>query len=93
MGLTLTYMYTNNIGVELLAAIPFSHVVDGTGGLTGVAIAEVKHLPPTLTVNYYPLASSSKVQPYIGAGINYTYILDTDSKIAGTDVDFDSSWA
>ena len=45
LGLTFTYMATDNIGVELLAATPFRHKV-GTAA-TG-NIATVHHLPPTL---------------------------------------------
>lgn len=45
LGLTFTYMATDNIGVELLAATPFRHKI-GTRA-TG-DIATVHHLPPTL---------------------------------------------
>ena len=50
LGLTLSYMLTDNWGVELLAATPFSHSVS-TPGLGEVA--KVKHLPPTLMAQYY----------------------------------------
>jgi len=99
LGLTLTYMYTDKIGIELLAATPFEHTVTATGAVIGGAdVADIKHLPPTLTLNYYFGDSNSKVQPYIGAGINYTIFFDesADSQfeaIAGnTDVDLDDSW-
>jgi len=92
VGLTVTYMYTDNIGVELLAATPFKHHLSGTGGLAGVSVADTKQLPPTVTVNYYPLASSSQVQPYVGAGINYTNFFDVNSNLAGTNVELDDSW-
>lgn len=69
LGLTATYMLTNNIGIELLAATPFQHSisVDALGHF-----ADVKHLPPTLSVQYFPMDSGSKFQPYVGAGLNYT---------------------
>ena len=47
LGLTFTYMATDNIGVELLAATPFRHKI-GTRA-TG-DIATVHHLPPTNSV-------------------------------------------
>ena len=50
LGLTFTYMATDNIGVELLAATPFRHKV-GTAA-TG-NIATVHHLPPTLMAQWY----------------------------------------
>lgn len=67
LGLTLSYMLTDNWGVELLAATPFSHSVS-TPGLGEVAKA--KHLPPTLMAQYYFGDANSKVRPYVGAGIN-----------------------
>ena len=75
LGLNFAYMLTDNIGIELLAATPFSHDV-GTKGLGGLKLGELKHLPPTLSVVYYPLEKTSAFQPYVGAGINYTWFFD-----------------
>ncbi|EWC40653.1 outer membrane beta-barrel protein [Pseudomonas stutzeri] len=75
LGLNFAYMLTDKIGIELLAATPFSHDV-GTKGLGGLKLGEVKHLPPTLSVVYYPLEKNSAFQPYVGAGINYTWFFD-----------------
>jgi outer membrane protein len=82
LGLNFAYMMTDNIGIELLAATPFSHNV-GVKGMPGAFaglngnLGELKHLPPTLSVVYYPLDASSAFQPYVGAGINYTWFFDT----------------
>ena len=91
LGLTLSYMLTDNWGVELLAATPFSHSVS-TAGLGEVA--KVKHLPLTLMAQYYFGDANSKVRPYVGAGINYTTFFDEQGRGAldGTDVSVDSSW-
>ncbi|BBT64939.1 OmpW family outer membrane protein [Aeromonas caviae] len=91
LGLTLSYMLTDNWGVELLAATPFSHSVS-TAGLGEVA--KVKHLPPTLMAQYYFGDANSKVRPYVGAGINYTTFFDEEGRgaLTGTDVSVDSSW-
>ena len=75
LGLNFAYMVTDNLGLELLAATPFSHDV-GTKGLGGLKLGELKHLPPTLSVVYYPLEKNSAFQPYVGAGINYTWFFD-----------------
>lgn len=73
LGLNFGYMITDNFGVELLAATPFSHDVS----LKGVGkIAETKHLPPTLVAQYYFGNSNSKFRPYIGAGVNFTNFFD-----------------
>lgn len=70
LGLTATYMLTANLGVGVLAATPFEHDIQAKG--LGVKGGEVKHLPPTLTLQYFPCDSDAAVQLYIGAGINYT---------------------
>ncbi|WP_312764420.1 OmpW/AlkL family protein [Stutzerimonas balearica] len=75
LGLNFAYMLTDKVGLELLAATPFSHDV-GTKGLGGLKLGEIKHLPPTLSVVYYPLEKTSAFQPYVGAGINYTWFFD-----------------
>lgn len=80
LGLTFTYMATDNIGVELLAATPFRHKV-GTGP-TGT-IATVHQLPPTLMAQWYFGDAQSKVRPYVGAGINYTTFFNEDFNDTG----------
>uniref|UniRef100_UPI002404DEF7 OmpW family outer membrane protein n=1 Tax=Pseudomonas viridiflava TaxID=33069 RepID=UPI002404DEF7 len=80
LGLTFAYMLTNHVGIELLAATPFNHTVSVKGlgpGLDG-KLADVKHLPPTLSLQYYPMEPSSRFQPYAGVGINYTTFFDND---------------
>lgn len=79
LGLNFAYMITDQIGVELLAATPFTHDVSikGMGGLDG-KLGEVTHLPPTLSAVYYPLGGNSAFKPYIGAGINYTVFFDEE---------------
>ncbi|MBV5469181.1 outer membrane protein OmpW [Klebsiella pneumoniae] len=94
LGLTFTYMATDNIGVELLAATPFRHKV-GTGP-TGT-IATVHQLPPTLMAQWYFGDAQSKVRPYVGAGINYTTFFNENfndtGKAAGlSDLSLKDSW-
>lgn len=94
MGLTFTYMATDHIGVELLAATPFRHKV-GLGP-TG-NIATVRQLPPTLMAQYYFMDSQSKGRPYVGVGINYTTFYDADFNSTGrsaglSDLSVKDSW-
>lgn len=82
MGLTLGYMFTDNIGMELLAATPFQHKV----GLNSTGtIAEVKQLPPSLMAQYYFGDKRDKLRPYLGLGINYTTFYDTNFNQTGRD--------
>lgn len=71
LGLTGTYMITDNIGVELLGATPFSHSIDGNIPSMNKNLGEVvklKQLPPSLYLQYYFLDKDSPSRPYIGAG-------------------------
>ena len=100
--LNVTYMASEHVGVELLAATPFEHTVS-TGGLSGyglsdVELGKIKHLPPTLSALWYPMPGNSKFQPFIGLGVNYTVFFDEDvsgeaQKALGADnLSLDDSW-
>jgi len=85
-GISFTYFITPKIGVEVLAATPFSHDIVGDGVVAGAGkLGETKHLPPTVSVQFYPMASDSKFQPYIGAGLNYTTFFDEETTQTLTD--------
>lgn len=77
LGLSFTYMLRPYLGVELLAATPFKHDIKATGAISGLGkLGSTKQLPPTLTLQYYPLGGSSPLQPYVGVGVNYTHFFD-----------------
>lgn len=93
VGLNFGYMLTDNWGLELLAATPFTH--DVSLGALG-KIAETKHLPPTLVAQYYFGDAQSKLRPYIGVGVNFTNFFDNeftnDLDGALTDLSLSNSW-
>jgi len=101
LGLTATYMLTNNWGLEVLAATPFKHTVYAQGAtLTSLGvnkIADIKHLPPTLSAIYY-FDLNNAIQPYLGLGVNYTIFFnenassDLTSALGKSDVSLDNSW-
>lgn len=85
LGLNLVYFYSPHLAIEVLAATPFSHDI----GLDTVgALGNTKHLPPTLSANYYFAEPRSAFQPYIGAGVNYTIFFDEQFTSANTDAGF-----
>ncbi|CAN7225584.1 OmpW/AlkL family protein [Pseudomonas solani] len=93
LGLNFAYMLTDHFGLELLAATPFEHEVKLKGTALDAAngsLGSLKHLPPTLSVVYYPLESQSAFQPYVGAGINYTWIYDEHVGSGATAAGFDN---
>lgn len=78
LGITFTYMLNDNFGVGVLAATPFSHTVTAKGLGPDFKAIDLKHLPPTVSLQYFPMASGSKFQPYVGAGLNYTLFFDEE---------------
>ncbi|WP_447528490.1 MULTISPECIES: OmpW/AlkL family protein [unclassified Vreelandella] len=64
------YLFTPNVGLELNSSEKFEHTLNtGSAGNIG----SIDRLPVNLLVNYYPLGGfDSPVQPYVGAGLNYT---------------------
>jgi outer membrane protein len=68
----LTWMATNHLGFELIAATT-KHTASGITGTTGAIgpLATSWVLPPTLTAQYHPV-THGPVRPYVGAGVNYT---------------------
>lgn len=77
LGLTLTYMLSPKVGVELLGATPFEHDIT----LSGTTIGSTKHLPPTVNLLFFPLDAGSAVQPYVGAGVNYTHFWGEENNL------------
>lgn len=94
LGITFSYMFTDNIGLGVLGAYPFEHDIEAKGSISGLGkVGSTKHLPPTVTLQYY-FNNSSRFTPYIGAGVNYTYFFDEDTKgaLSSTDLNLDDSW-
>ena len=83
------YFVADNLGIEVLASLPFKHdiAIDGLG-----TVGEAKHLPPTVSLQYH--FGQGKVKPFVGAGVNYTRFFDekTTGPIAGTDLSLKPSW-
>lgn len=67
--LTVEYFITDNLAIEALAALPFKHDVR----LNGTSAARITHLPPTVSAKHY-FRPDGKVMPYLGLGLNYTWI-------------------
>ncbi len=96
LGLSLTYMFDSHWGLEVLAASPFSHSIDGTGALKGLNIGKTKQLPPTVSAIYQ---WGDKTKYHVGVGLNHTVFFDTQTSSAltsalganTTDLDLSSS--
>lgn len=83
--LDFSYFVTRNIALELILATRRHEVTAG-----GAPVGSVKHLPPTVTVQYHFLPDE-QFRPYIGAGLNYTRFYSVN--LAGGALTVDkSSW-
>jgi len=85
-----TYFFTPNVGFEVLAASPFSH--DIKLAADGTKVGEVKHLPPTFSLQYH-FDTGGAFKPYVGAGLNYTLFFDekTEGPLSGLSLKLDDS--
>lgn len=68
------YFFADNIGVELLGAIPFHHDITLTDATGATIDARTQHLPPTLSLQYHfdGYNMPMNVKPFVGVGVNYT---------------------
>lgn len=91
-GLTASVVYfvAPTIAVDLLVAAPYRHDIHLKDG--GSKVASTDHLPPTLSLVWYP-AVAGKLKPYVGAGLNYTMFFNeqTTGALAGTHLSLDDS--
>ncbi|CAM3469174.1 MULTISPECIES: OmpW family outer membrane protein [Psychrobacter] len=88
------YFFADNVGVELLAAIPFHHDITLTDADGNKIDAKTQHLPPTLSLQYhfdgYDLPMN--VKPFVGVGINYTTFFKERIYLGnGNDLELDDS--
>ena len=88
--ITFEYFLRDNLGLEVLAALPFKHdiAVDGVG-----TVGSTKHLPPTVSLQYH-FNGDNKVAPFVGAGVNYTKFFSESTRgaLAGGDLSLGGSW-
>lgn len=81
----LTWMWSNNIALDLPLAAGFKHEITGDGAIAGVGkIGEIKALPATLLVQYRFGAPDAAVRPYIGAGPTFAKFYGGRSTLALT---------
>lgn len=87
--LMVEYMVTDHLGVELIVAAPFKHDIKLNGDYAG----STKHLPPTLSLQWH-FNPTGTVQPFLGAGINYTWFDSERSAgpIEGAPLKLSNSW-
>ena len=80
-----TYMYTDNISIDVPLALPFTHKLYGAGALAGAGqIGEVQALPMTVFLQYRFMEADSQFRPYVGIGATYAYFFNAKGGAALT---------
>lgn len=90
-SIMLTYFLSDNWAIDVLGSLPFKHDINLNGG---GKVAETKHLPPTVSLQYHFLPDGAMFRPYVGAGVNFTLFFDeaTTGALAGSDLALDNSF-
>jgi outer membrane protein len=73
-----TYFVTNHWAVEAILGTSF-HQVKAVGPGVDLAVRDTWVLPPVVAVQYHFLPAA-KVDPYLGAGVNYMLFYDGSNK-------------
>lgn len=77
LGLGIGYRFSEKFSVIGILGFPPTTTVAGTGPLAGVTVGKVTYGPAILAANYH-IPTRGKFQPFVGAGINFTKVFDTD---------------
>lgn len=88
-SITIEYFIRDNLGVEVLAALPFRHSIKSNG----TEIGTVKHLPPVVSLQYH-FDATPQFKPFVGVGVNFTGFWDSEARgpLAGSDLRVKNSW-
>jgi len=79
---TFEYFLRDNLGLEVLAALPFKHKIKVNGAFAGTT----QHLPPTVSVNWH-FPTGGAIKPFVGLGLNYTNFFKEKSPLGTLKID------
>lgn len=85
-SLQLEYFFNDNVSAELLCCVATHDVTAASGAID---LGEVTHFPPTVTLKYR-WTNIGRIEPYVGAGLNFTSFIDSEPP-NGRRVEYDSS--
>ncbi len=103
LDISIGYMLTDNVAVEVLADLSSKHGVSVFGLPSslnvpdGTKVVDTNVLPPTLFLQYH-FNPKAKIRPYAGIGLNYTLFFNDDltsaakSALGASNLDIDSSF-
>jgi outer membrane protein len=77
--LGITYFFTDHISAEAILGVT-DHHIKAEGADESFPVYNTWVLPPVVTVQYRPLAKTSPISPYVGAGVNAMVFFDGENK-------------
>ena len=105
LGLGFVHNLTDRWSVELALGAPPTVHTDAKGanwarlGISpGTRIADVDVLSPTVFVNWHPMSTRSRWDPFVGLGLNYTRFANTKAltpltnALGPTELSLSDSW-
>lgn len=92
-SLQLEYFFSDHISAELLCCVARHDVGAVNTALGPVNLGKVTHFPPTVTLKYH-WTNFGAIEPYVGAGLNYTHFFDAKPAAGGpvTSIKYDDSF-
>ncbi len=88
--LDFNYFFTKHLSAELILGTTRHNVKATKTALGDVDLGSVRLLPPTLT-GLFHIFPDKLINPYLGAGINYTYFYDSHSGPVANSVSYSNS--
>jgi len=80
------YTFNPNIVAQLVLTVPQSQEVKLGGPTNDASLGTFKHLPPSLVAQYHFLPGT-QFDPYVGLGVNFTWITSVNLSVAGVPLD------
>lgn len=87
----INYFFNKHLAAELILATTRHSVTASDTVLGGLDLGKVNLLPPTLTLKYLFLPDCI-FNPYIGAGLNYTYFYNVNSGPVANSISYSNSF-
>jgi outer membrane protein len=82
------YRFNENVSATFTFGIPPTAEVKGSESLADSYLGDVKYAPAILALQYRIPTPNPNFEPYVGAGVNYTIMLESDDRdVAGFEVD------
>ena len=86
LAVDISYFFTDNIAVNVLATFLSPDVDSDVGDLGSVDL-----IPPIFTLQYH-FSPHGTVRPYVGAGFNYNYFYGESGMLDALDVDVENTF-